>query len=58
MKVERKGNDLIITIPMQTPTLSSSGKTKVVASSHGNKVTDVMVDGKPVSIGVNCYISK
>lgn len=58
MKVEIKDNNLIITIPLQTPTLSTSGKTLVVASTKGNKVTDVMVQGKPVTIGLNAYISK
>jgi len=28
----------------------------VVASTRGNAVTDVMVDGKPVTIGLNAYI--
>lgn len=48
---------LIITVPMNaTPERSTSGKTMVVASSHGNIKTDVTVDGKPVMIGVNAYI--
>lgn len=58
MKFEIKDNNLIITIPLQNPTLSTSGKTLVVASTKGNKVTDVMVQGKPVTIGLNAYISK
>ena len=58
MKAEIKGNNLVITIELQKPTLSTSGKTKVVASTHGNKVTDVIIEGKPVTIGVNCYIAK
>ena len=56
MKVEIKGNDLIITIPMQKPTPSASGKTLVVASSHGNQPTSAQVDGKPVVVGLNAYI--
>jgi len=58
MKAEIKNNQLIVTIDLQTPTVSSSGKTLVVASTKGNKVTDVMVQGKPVTIGLNAYISK
>lgn len=57
MKAEIKGSDLVITIPMQKPTPSASGKTLVVATSSGNKVTDVIIDGKPVTIGINAYIS-
>ncbi len=58
MKAEIKGNNLVITIELQKPTLSTSGKTKVVASTHGNKETDVVIEGKRVIIGVNAYIAK
>ena len=58
MKVEIKGNELIITVEMQKPTPSASGKTLVVASSRGNQVTTAMVDGKPVVVGLNAYIKK
>lgn len=58
MKAEIKGNNLVITIELQKPTLSTSGKTKVVASTHGNKESDVVIEGKRVTIGVNCYIAK
>ena len=56
MKVEIIGGNLVITIPMQTPTPSSTGKTLVVASSHGNTVTAATVNGKPVIVGLNAYI--
>ena len=58
MKVEIKGNELIITIEMQTPTPSTSGKTLVIASSHGNQTTTAVIDGKPVVVGLNAYIKK
>jgi hypothetical protein len=53
-----ESNRLIISIDLETPTPSSSGKTLVVASTRGNKETDVMIDGKPVIIGLNAYIKK
>ena len=56
MKVEIKGNKLCIEIDLEKPTPSASGKTLVVASTRGNAVTDAMVDGKPVTIGLNAYI--
>lgn len=56
MKVSIKDGKLIIEIDLQTPTPSASGKTLVVASTRGNTVTDVKVDGKPVTIGLNAYI--
>jgi len=58
MKVEVKGNQLIITVDIQTPAPSASGKTLVVASSHGNQATTAVIDGKPVIIGFNAYIKK
>ncbi len=56
MQVEIKDGNLVITIPMQKPTPSASGKTLVVASSHGNQPTSAQVDGKPVVVGLNAYI--
>ena len=59
MEVELKNKKLIITIPVNDkPTPSASGKTLVVASSHGNQKTTAMIDGKPVIVGVNAYIRK
>ncbi len=56
MKVEIKDNKLFIEIDLQEPTPSSSGKTLVVASTHGNTVTQAMINGKPITIGLNAYI--
>lgn len=58
MKAEVKDGNLIITIPLQAPAPSTSGKTLVVASSHGNTVTTATIDGKPIVVGVNAYIKK
>lgn len=54
--VEIRDNKLCIEIDLEKPTPSSSGKTLVVASTRGNVVTDVAVEGKPVTIGINAYI--
>ena len=59
MKVTVEGKELVIRLPMNgTPSPSASGKTLVVASSHGNKATEAKVDGKNVVVGVNAYIYK
>jgi hypothetical protein len=48
---------LVIRVPMNpAPVRSATGKTMVVASSHGNKETEVQVQGQPVFVGVNAYI--
>ena len=57
MKAEIKGKKLIIEIEMNPePILSASGKTHVVASSHGNQPTNVEIDGKVLVVGINAYI--
>lgn len=56
MKVEVKNGKLHIELEMQEPTPSKTGKTLVVASSHGNQTTTAVVDGKPVMLGINAYI--
>ncbi len=58
MEVKIEGNKLIITIELQNPTPSASGKTLVVATTHGNTQTQCMIDGKPLVIGLNAYIKK
>jgi hypothetical protein len=52
-----EGEYLVIRVPLNpTPTRSATGKTLVVASSHGNKQTDAEIHGKPVFVGVNAYV--
>lgn len=58
MSIEIKDNKLVITLDLQEPAPSASGKTLVVASTHGNQVTAAMVAGKNVVVGVNAYIRK
>ena len=58
IEVKVDGKKLIITADLETPTPSASGKTLVVASSRGNMATTATVDGKPVIVGLNCYIRK
>lgn len=58
MKVTIEGNELVIRIAMQEPRPSASGKTLVVATSSGNKATEATVDGKPITIGLNAYITR
>ena len=58
MHAEVKNGKLVITLDLNTPRPSTSGKTLVVASSCGNVRTTALVDGKPITIGVNAYIAK
>lgn len=62
MQVEIKkegGVDMLhIKMPLSEPRPSASGKTLVVATSAGNKATTAVVNGKPVTIGLNAYITR
>jgi hypothetical protein len=59
MKVTIENNELVIRIAMQEPRpFSKSGEILVVATSSGNKTTEATVDGKPIIIGLNAYITR
>jgi len=58
MSVTIENGMLVIKLPLQTPVPSSTGKTLVVASTHGNVKTDAAINGKPITIGVNAYIKR
>jgi hypothetical protein len=57
MKAEIIDGNLVLTLPLEKPTPSASGKTLVVASTHGNQKTSLQIEGKVVTVGVNAYIS-
>lgn len=59
MKAKIEKDVLYVEIEInKKPVPSASGKTLVVASTRGNIVTDVLVDGKPLTIGLNAYVKK
>ncbi len=58
MKVSIEGKELVIRMDLEEPTPSASGKTLVVASTRGNMTTSVLIQGKPVIIGLNAYIKR
>ena len=59
VSVKIEGKELVIRLPLnEKPVPSATGKTLVVASTHGNKTTEVKVDGKNVVLGVNAYIPR
>lgn len=59
MFVKLEGKELVIRIPINDPLPpSKTGKTLVVASSHGNKQTEVIVNGQAVVVGLNAYIKE
>jgi hypothetical protein len=59
VKATIEGDELVIRLPLnKSPVPSSSGKTLVIASTHGNRTTEAIVNGQPVIVGVNAYIQR
>lgn len=59
VKFSKDGKQLTITLDVkETREVSDSGKTRGVASSHGNKPTGVKdpETGREVIVGVNAYV--
>ncbi len=50
-----EGKFLVIRLPLEIPAPSASGKTMVLASTHGNLTTEAKWEGRPIIIGVNAY---
>jgi hypothetical protein len=57
-KIDEEAKTLTLVLKLQEPTPSASGKTLVVASTHGNVPAAVKIDGHDVIVGVNAYIRK
>lgn len=58
VKIDEKKKTLTIVADFNNPPApSSSGKTLVIASSHGNHRVDATYDGKPITVGFNAYVA-
>ena len=53
-------DELVIRLPANTELASmpasKSGKTRIVASTHGGLRTGVEVDGQPLTLSLNAYV--
>ena len=58
MTVKIEGKSIVITLELQPPAPSASGKTLVIATTRGNQPTAAQLDGKPVYVGVNAYVTR
>jgi NAD(P)H-flavin reductase len=57
MKVEIKGNEVVITLPLNNPLVpSKSGKSLMVASSNGIVATPCVYQNKPLKVGANVFV--
>ena len=56
MKVKKRGQELVITIPLEKPKPSTSGRTLLVCSSRGVRPVGVSVEGKTLYLVLNGFI--
>jgi len=55
--VEVDGKALIIRLPLQKPVRSkSSGKTLVIASTHGTVTSSALYDGRRIVVVANAFV--
>jgi hypothetical protein len=56
MKARIRKRKLIIALPLEDPKPSASGKSMVVASSHGVRRTRLKLNGKSICIVANAWV--
>ena len=54
--INKPENTLTITLPLQSARASASGKTRVIASTHGCHVTDLKRLGRPIVVTANAFV--
>ena len=58
VQLDETAGELTITLPV-SPRPSKSGKTTVIATTSGNQTfSDIVFDGKPITVGVNAYVPR
>jgi hypothetical protein len=55
VRIDGKNKNLIIELPLEKPRRSASGKSLLLASSHGCKSGEAMYRGCPVVVAVNAF---
>ena len=56
--IDEKARTITLVMDLDTPAPSKSGKTLIVASTHGSAASTAAVNGQPVIVSVNCYTKK
>ena len=55
MKAKIRNGNLLISLPLEKPRLSASGKSQLVATSHGVRPTIARLDGKLILVVANAF---
>jgi hypothetical protein len=56
VKLDPKKKILTIRMPLEKARRSASGKTFVVASTHGCKISEAVLSGRPVVVTANAFV--
>jgi hypothetical protein len=56
VKLDPKKKTLTIKMPLEKARRSASGKTLVVASTHGCKISEAVLSGRPVVVTANAFV--
>jgi hypothetical protein len=56
METKIKNGVITISLPLQKPKKSGSGKSLVVATSRGKQQTTLTMDGRPVCVVANAFL--
>ena len=54
--ITRDGDELVIRVPLHKPTPSSTGKTQILATSHGVMFTVRKYKGKDIALNFNAFV--
>jgi hypothetical protein len=56
METKIKNGVITISMPLQKPKKSTTGKSFVIATSRGKQQTTLTMDGKPVCVVANAFL--
>lgn len=58
MKIEINGDEIVFRLPINKPLKpSGTGKSLMVCTTNGIIATETLVDGRPMSVGINAFVS-
>jgi hypothetical protein len=56
IKVKQHGKTLVVEMPLEKPVPSKSGKTLLLASTHGVITTDIQFSGRQIALVANAFV--
>jgi hypothetical protein len=57
VSIQEKAKTITVVLPLEPEgTKSKSGASDIVATTRGNKVSDVLFNGKPITVGATLYV--